>query len=67
MMVLMEITTWHDIENGHHIDNDDNDGFVEELSVPITVIVSLIMIVIINDGSNGNNHMTWHRKRPPHW
>ena len=30
MMVLMEITTWHDIENGHHIDNDDNDGFVEE-------------------------------------
>ena len=32
MMVLMEITTWHDIENGHHIDNDDNDGFVEELS-----------------------------------
>ena len=26
--------------------------------LPITVIVSLIMIVIINDGSNGNNHMT---------
>ena len=43
------------------LNDDDNDRLVH---LPITVIVSLIMIMMVDYSLNRNHHSTWYRKRP---